>query len=190
MISLFVEQASVDETVDHLQMVRERIFANIREVMEAGAPELAQMTVEAAAEEGIEERTGKYFASILASAMAYDNDVEIGAQVTTDSSMGQKGKHIGIWLMAGFHEKAMKLSDTGQRRKYNKYSKAGESFADSYLHRAFGFQADGTLVWAAGHAAFSVRSRPFAREAQERWYPPLVEKMQEAIAAAAAGGNV
>jgi hypothetical protein len=84
----------------------------------------------------------------------------------------------------------MKLSQSGQRRKYNKALKGGSSFAGSFMHRAFTFMADGTPVWAAGHAAFSVRPRPFATEAMDTWYPPLLEKIQEAVAAAAAGENV
>ena len=183
MIELQVDQASVNRTIEYLQAVRLKIFENVLEAMQAGKDDLAVAVVMAAVDQGIQARTGKYFDEVLASASAGDIGPEINCSVEIDSTMGMQAKHIGIWLSKGFHDPAVKLSDTGQRRKYRKALRNGWN-ASGYMHKAFCISAGGSIKWASAHKAFDVRPRPFPQQALEAWLPSFLETVKGAIAAA------
>lgn len=179
MLQLVVESSSVDSTLEYVERVRLRIFEKMRLGMLEAMKGLAGEVISQASSDGIQARTGKLFEEILASAehVRETPDLIMG-RIVADNSLGRKQKHIGLWLIEGTHVPATKLSDSGQRRRFN------ASGNQLFLHKAFMFTAGGATAWAAGHRAFDMKPHPFLSQAKAVFTEPIMEIIAVRVAEA------
>jgi hypothetical protein len=179
MLQLIVKQRSEDSVVGYVERVKQRIFQKMHEGMQEAMEGLAGEVIMRASADGIQARSGEFFEKILESAKHVQEtpDLIIG-RVVAEDTLGRKEKHIGLWLIEGTHVPATKLSENGQRRKFNRKG------YDFLLHKAFMFTAGGATVWAAGHKAFDVRPRPILSEAKESFTPVIMQIIAARVAEA------
>ncbi len=175
MLELRLEQRSVDATGEYLERVKLRIFAKMQEGMQEAMEGLAAEAVSQAEAAGIHSRSGQLFESILDSPRVKDAPEFVRGTVSAEKG----AKHVGLWMEEGYSVPAVKLSDSGQRRRFNRSPRAG------FLHRAFKFTAsDGAVVWAAGHKAFTVAPHPFMNRAIQAFKAPIMDIIRERVAEA------
>jgi hypothetical protein len=167
MITVTVDQASVTETIDHLEAVRKRIFIGVKQGMREAMEGLAGVAVAEMGAAGIENRTGELAENILKSPRIWENAGEIGGTVKAKATMKLKGRsfegYLGTALDEGFHVKAV----------------------DGNLFRFT--EPDADTLYARGHAAFDVKPHPFLQRASESFAPSIIDIIQAAVNAAIAG---
>ncbi len=183
MLQVVIEQRSVDQVESYLEKTKLKIFAMMHQGMEESMEALAEAAVSEMHAAGITNRTGDLEANILASPKVTETAERIRGTVGAEGNItlgGKRSKHIGLWMEEGYSVPAVKLSDTSQRRYYNK---TGQGFS---LHKAFKFapSGGGGVVWASGHAAFTVRPHPFLNPAIRRMTTPIMEIIEARVAEA------
>lgn len=165
MISLVLEQSSVDGVSAYLERVKQRVLAGVRVGMQESMQELAGETVAQMGVAGIVSRTGELVATIQSSPKVTETPEILRGTVSADvqnSIWGGKVKHFGIWFEEGTHVKAVKGN-------------------------LYGFTAaGGKTVFTRGHKAFDVRPHPILNPALEQMraaiFANLQKHMDEAIA--------
>ena len=161
MIAYQVDQASVDRTVEHLESVRLRIFAGVREAMQEGMQGLAETAVVEMGAAGIQRRTGSLAENILKSPKIFENRWSIMGRVTAKGKMKIGGREF-----LGFLGTAL---DEGYRVPP----------VTCAMHEIVA--ADGNTFWARSHVAFDVRPHPFLRPASAAYMPTLLDLIESRI---------
>jgi hypothetical protein len=169
MIDFAVDQSSVDRTIEHLDAVRLRIFAAVREGFEEGMVDLAGTAVAEMGAAGIQNRTGELAENILKSPRVNESRTNISGRVKAQATWKLGGRsflgYLGTALDEGY-------SVPGVEGALYQFSEPGE----------------GTL-FARGHTAFDVRPHPFLRQAQEAWAPTFLELIATRVNDAVAEAN-
>lgn len=165
MLIIQAEPRSVDRVLDHVDEVKERIFAKMREGMQEAMEGLATEAVAQATAAGIQSRTGQLFEDILNSPKVRENAELIFGRVSTESEMtiaGRKFKgFLGTALDEGFHVRS-------------EHAKAPYQFTGS----------DGGTFYARGHVAFDVKPHPFLRRTKEAFTAPILQIIAAKVAEA------
>lgn len=163
MINFVVDQSSVEQSLEYLEAVRQRIFAQVRLGMKEAMDGLGQTAIAEMAAAGIVSRTGKLAEGFEFSSVRENRNVIVG-QLWGRRDMTIKGRtfagYVGTALDEGY--RVPEVKDTLIR-----FTKAGE----------------GTF-YSRGHVAFDVEPHPFLRQASEAFAPTLIEIIAERIAAA------
>ncbi len=177
MISLMVDPASVDGTMDYIDRIKQRIFEKVREGMREGMEYMAGEAVAAASAAGIQARTGQFFADIEKSPEVWEDPAYIHGQVDADSEMTSDGRkfqgYLGTALDAGFRVPATAKEGS----KHSRHQ--GTSMVYQFL------TSNGAMRFTTGHKKFTVRPHPFFLRAEEASQPTVLELIQMRIAEAA-----
>lgn len=159
MITLVLEQSSVDGVSAYLDRVKQRVLAGVRVGMQESMQELAGQTVEQMVIAGVVSRKGELLTAIESSPKVTETAKVIRGTVSAD--IGKK--HIGLWLQEGTHVKAV---------KGNLYGFMG---------------ADGGTVFTRGHKAFDVRPHPILNPALDVMRAAIFDNLQKHMDEAIAG---
>ena len=167
----YIDPRSVDETVDYIGAVKQRILEAVRGAMTESMQLLAETAVEQMAGAGIQSRTGALESNILRSPRVTENESYIRGRVLAMALVKAKGgaeywQNLGNILDLGFRDPKVK----------------------SAPHQIVAF--DGGTFWAQGHAAFSVRPHPFFKRSLSVAEAPIMELIRSRVAEAAPGPGV
>lgn len=166
MLTLNVDQSSVDQTVEYLETVRLRIFEQVRLGMHEAMDALGQVTVASMAAAGIVSRTGKLARGFETATVAENRSVIVGRL------FGRRDMTIKGRTFEGFVGTAL---DEGYRVP---------EVADKVVKIT---KPDGETFFRRGHMAFDVKPHPFLRQASESFAPTLLDIIAERINAAVEG---
>lgn len=156
MITLQVEQASVDSVKSYLEKVRQRILQGIREGMMEAMQGLAWNVADKLAGNPIVSRSGELLGAVLGSPKVTETPEVIRGTVTADVG----NKHLGIWLEEGTHVPAVEGS-------------------------LFQFTPpDGDTVYSRGHRAFDVKPHPFMNPSLREFRAPIMAIIEARVAEA------
>jgi hypothetical protein len=144
-ITLKVEQASVDSTVAYIDQVKERILVGIRSGMKEAMEGLAAAVESKLEGDPITSHTGELAGAIAKSPKVTETASIIRGTVTADVGL----KHLGIWLEEGTHVPAVE----GKLYEFT--------------------EPDGDTFFARGHRAFDVKPHPFMNPALGRYFHPV-----------------
>ncbi|HVJ09268.1 MAG TPA: hypothetical protein VM554_12880 [Acidisarcina sp.] len=158
MIGLVVEPESVDQAVEHIDAVRQRILASLRDGMQRAMAGLAGAAVEEMAEAGIQNRSGELKGAIVRSPWVSETPLILRGNVTADVGM----KHVGLWMEEGTNVPAVE----------------GKIFEFA--------EPDAESLYSHGHAAFQVRARPFMNPALQKYQDSILQILADAVAEAIA----
>ena len=156
MITLQVEQASVDGVKSYLERVRQRILAGVREGIQEAMEGLAGTAVAQMAAAGIKSRKGDLISAIQSSPKVTEGPEYIRGTVSAEIGM----KHLGLWLEEGVHDPAVE----------------GNLFQFT--------TPDGQTVFTRGHRAFDVKAHPFLNPALEQYKAPIMDIIAQHVAEA------
>lgn len=166
MIGYFVDQSSVDQTVEYLGTVRLRIFEQVRLGMAEAMEGLGATAIEQMAAAGIQSRTGKLEAGFEQYSVRENRNVIVGL-ITPKRDMTIKGRtfpgFVGTALDEGFRVPQIE-------GKFLQFT-----------------SATGDTLYSRGHVAFDVAPHPFLRAASERFAPTLIDIITERVNAAVEG---
>jgi hypothetical protein len=169
MIDFAVDQSSVDRTLEHLEAVRLRIFATVRESMEESLLDLAGTAVAEMGAAGIQNRSGELAENIIKSPRVNESATNISGRVKAEATWKLGGRsflaYVGTALDEGYSVPPVEGS-------LFQFTESGE----------------GTL-FTRGHVAFDVRPHPFLRRAQEAWTPTFLDLIESRINGAVAEMN-
>lgn len=132
---------------------RQRIFGAVREGLQAGMESLAWTVADKLQGAPITSRSGALLGAILGSPKVTENAALIRGTVSSD--VGKK--HLGLWLEEGISVRSTK-GDGAQLYQF--------------------FPADGASVFTHGHAAFSVKGKPFLTPSLEQDAPTILDLIQ------------
>jgi hypothetical protein len=172
MLQLIVEQSSVDTAIEYIERVKQRIFEKMREGMQEAMEGLAAEAVTQASADGIQARSGAFFRGILESPSMLDNAEFIQGRVTVDDTQGRRMKHLGLWLVEGYHVPAVALANLKKNREFHR--------GDEFMFTA----SNGATVFSRSHAAFDVKERPFLHQAKEAFSSPIMQIIAARVAEA------
>ena len=159
MITLQVEQASIDQLKSYLERVRQGILRGIREGMMEGMQGLAAAVVTEMGVAAIVNRTGALSEAILDSPKVTETPEVIRGTVT--AAVGKK--RLGIWLEEGTHVPAVE----------------GNLFQFT--------EPDASTLYARGHRAFDVKPHPFMNPALREFKGPIMAIIEAHVAEAYEG---
>lgn len=167
MLDYFVDQASVDQTVEYLEAIRKRIFAEAKLGMAEAMDGLGAAAISGAASAGIQSRSGKLDEGFEWHRVVEYRDAIVG-EIEPRREMKLDGRtfegFIATALDEGYVVPASKATGT---------------------EKVFMFVTpDGEGRYTLGHKGFKVAPHPFLRAAVEGYEPTLIDIIQERVAAA------
>jgi hypothetical protein len=130
LIELELNQQSVNDVLEEVDQVRQRILEQIREGMLEAMERLAWVVVGHLGGDPIVSRSGQLFGAIVGSPKVTETSDVIRGTVTSDVGL----KHIGLWLEEGTHVPAVEA-------KLFEFSEPGAAELFSHGHRAFEVEA-------------------------------------------------
>jgi hypothetical protein len=159
MLELTVDQESVDQVVEHVDVVRQRILTGIRGAMQQSMEGLAWNVADKLFGNPIVSRSGQLLGAILGSPKVTETPEVIRGTVTAD--VGKK--HLGIWLEEGTHVPAVE----GKLYEFT--------------------EPDEGSFWAHGHQAFQVKPHPFMNPSLREYRDAIYQNIANAIGEALEG---
>jgi len=101
-----------------------------------------------------------------------DGGDTIQGRVTVDDTQGRRMKHLGLWLVEGYHVPAVALANLKKNREFHR--------GDEFMFTA----SNGATVFSRSHAAFDVKERPFLHQAKEAFSSPIMQIIAARVAEA------
>ena len=158
MLTFTLDPSSVDATVDHVEAVRHRILAAIREGMMEAMQGLAWTVADKLSGNPIVSRSGELLGAILGSPKVTETAEIIRGTVSSDVG----AQHLGLWLEEGTHIKAVE-------------------------GKLYGFTPpDGKTFFTHGHRAFSIKPHPFMNPSLREYKSTIMEIIVAKVAEATA----
>lgn len=161
MIDFYVDQASVEQSVEYLETVKLRIFEAVHTGMKEAMDELAKVTVEEMSAAGIQSRSGELAENILQSPKVEENDWTITGRVKAKAKI-KRGGATFLADLGSYLDKGIRVP---------KVESGPFQFASNSAE----------LIWARGHKAFKVPAHQFLRRASESFESPLIEIISERV---------
>jgi hypothetical protein len=157
-VELVVKPESVDEVLEHVDVVRQRILEGIRGGMKQAMEDLAYNVADKLFGNPIVSRSGELATAILESPKVTETPEVIRGTVTAD--VGRK--HLGIWLEEGTHVPAV----------------------DGKLYEFT--EPDSGSFYTHGHVAFQVKAHPFMNPSLKEYQTTIMQIIADSVAEATA----
>jgi hypothetical protein len=157
-LALYLDPASVDQTQEYINQVRQRILAGLRAGMMEAMEGLAWNVADKLSGNPIVSRSGDLLGAVIASPHVSETAEILRGTVHADVG----AKHVGLWLEEGTHVPAVE-------------------------NHIFGFSpTNGETVFTRGHKAFAVRPHPFMNPSLHEFEGRIIQILTESVEVATA----